>query len=54
MGKTYGLQCKDGVMVSDSLAFSKTKSCRQRALSAEFDVGDLTAFVTEWWGANRQ
>ena len=54
LGKTYGFQCKDGVMVSDSLAFRITKSCRQHALSAEFDVGDLSAFVTEWCWANLQ
>ena len=32
LGKTYALRCQNGVMVSDSFVFSKTKSCRQHAL----------------------
>ena len=32
LGKTYGLQCQNGLMVSDLFAFRKTKSCRQHAL----------------------
>ena len=39
-GNTYGLQCQNGVMVSDSVAFRKTNSCTQHALCAEFNVGD--------------
>ena len=42
----------NGVMVSDSVAFSKNKSCRQHASSAEVDVGDSSSFLTEWWGTN--
>ena len=30
--KPYGLWCQNGVMVSDSFDFRKTKSCRQHAL----------------------
>ena len=32
LGKTYGLRCQNGVLVSDSFAFTKTKSCKQHAL----------------------
>ena len=32
MGKTHGLHCQNGLMVSDLFAFRKTKSCRQHAL----------------------
>ena len=32
LGKTYGLQCQDGAMVSDSSSFKKIKSCRQNSL----------------------
>ena len=39
--KTYGLWCQNGVMVNDSFAFRKTKSCRKHVL---FVTGD---FVTE-------
>ena len=37
-------------MVSDSFACWKTKNCSQHALSAVVEVGDLSAFVIEWWG----
>ena len=47
LGKTYGLLCQKGVMVSGFFAFRKTKSCRQHAM---LNVGDLRAFVTEWQG----
>ena len=30
LGKTYAIRCQNGVMVSDSFVFSKTKSCRQQ------------------------
>ena len=30
LGKTYGLWCQNGVLVNDSFAFSKTKSCKNR------------------------
>ena len=33
LGKTYGLRYKNGAMVSDSVAYRKTKSCRQHGLS---------------------
>ena len=39
--KTYGLRCQKGIMVNDSFAFRKTKSCRRHVL---FAAGD---FVTE-------
>ena len=39
--KTYGLRCQNGVMVNDSFAFRKTKSCRKHVV---FVAGD---FVTE-------
>ena len=29
LGKTYSLQCQNGVMASDSFAIRETKSCRQ-------------------------
>ena len=32
LGETYGLQCENKVMVSDSFVFKKTKSCRQHVL----------------------
>ena len=32
LGKTYGLQFQNGLLVSDLFAFSKTKSCGQHAL----------------------
>ena len=33
LGKTYGLRYKNGAMVSDSVAYRKTKSRRQHGLS---------------------
>ena len=32
LGKIYGLRYQNGAMVSDSFAYSKTKSCRQHGL----------------------
>ena len=32
LGKPYGLRCQNRVLVSDSFAFTKTKSCKQHAL----------------------
>ena len=32
LGKTYGLGCQNGVIVSESFAFRKTKSRRQHTL----------------------
>ena len=32
LGKTYGLQYQNGLIVSDLFAFRKTKTCRQHAL----------------------
>ena len=29
LGKTYGLRCQKGAMANDSLAYGKTKNCRQ-------------------------
>ena len=53
--KTYSLWSKNGVLLSDSFAFTKPKSCKQTcSLSAVINVGDLSAFVTEWQGANRE
>ena len=34
LGRIYGLQCQNGLMVTDLFAFRKTKSCRQQALLA--------------------
>ena len=52
--KTYSLRCQIGVMISDSFAFRETKNCRQHPLLVlrSLDVGDLSAYVTEWRGAN--
>ena len=53
--KTYSLWSKNGVLLSDSFAFTKPKSCKQTcSLSAVINVGDLSAFVTEWLGKNRE
>ena len=49
----YGLWCQNGVLFSDSLAFTKTKICKQHANSALINIGELSAFVTEWRGTNR-
>ena len=55
LGKTYGLRCQNRVMVSDSFVFRKTKSCTQHSfLVLRFDVGDLSAFVTESRGSSRE
>ena len=32
LGKTYGLRCQIGVVVSNSFAFRENKNCRQHAL----------------------
>ena len=32
LGKNFGLQCQNRLMVSDLFAFRKTKSCRQHAI----------------------
>ena len=48
MQKPYGLRCLNEVMVSDSFAFRKTKSCQEHAHSVEVDAGDLIAFVSDW------
>ena len=53
LGKSYGIQWQNGVMVQVSFGFRKTKNCRQHALTAEVVVGDLRAFATEWQGTNR-
>ena len=35
LGRTYGLQCQNGVMVNDSFASSKTKRFRQHQFTRD-------------------
>ena len=55
LAKTYGLRCENEVMISDSFAFRKTKSCRKYALlvlrmTCLIVWGNLIAFVTNGQG----